>query len=403
MNTRKLTWLLPCMLLAFPAMAEESNVIKMLQDQVESLKQHVKTLENKQWKMQDSFARKPSTATPLRAQAATTAENTGNPSISVIGTFLGSSMHSSNGVHKDVFFPLSEGEFVFGAAVDAHTRLDVTATAADGGVAVEEGYITSQLPYGWRMRSGRKFIPIGRANGVHPHALVYADTPNGLVNLFGAEKLVGEGVFIDYPMYIGDSVQSLLLGVFQNNNDVVFDPLGNEHFAGMAHWTGMWDIDDATTLELGGTYIQGRNGATDSSKTRITGGHFALKNAQFDRSGWSFQGEWARSQAEQGSALPQTVTDGAYLLGEYDFNRNWMIFSRYDDSRMSGGLGRETALSVGTVWKLSEFQSLTIQYKHTHHALTQTAANLGISTGQNANEALLRWVVAIGPHRPHSY
>ncbi len=78
-------------------------------------------------------------------------------------------------------------------------RLDVTVTAANGGMAVEEGYLTSRFPAGYRLRAGRKFIPLGRANEVHPHALVYADVPNGLVNLFGAEKFVGEGVFVDHP------------------------------------------------------------------------------------------------------------------------------------------------------------------------------------------------------------
>jgi len=110
---------------------------------------------------------------PVAARAAvTTAENTGNPSISVIGTFAGSSMRGGNGVRKNSFLPLSEGEFVFGAAVDAHTRLDVTVTAAGGGMAVEEGYITANLPAGFRLRAGRKFIPLGRANAVHPQALV---------------------------------------------------------------------------------------------------------------------------------------------------------------------------------------------------------------------------------------
>jgi len=413
MKIRNLSWLLPCLLFAIPATATESNEIKALKAQINMLMQRVEALENKQQEGNTVLAEtvsKPTPALPMlsalapaRAVAAATAENTGNPSISVIGTFAGSSMHGGNGVHKNSFLPLSEGEFVFGADVDAHTRLDVTVTAANGAMAIEEGYITSGLPEGFRMRSGRKFIPLGRANEVHPHALVYADVPNGLVNLFGAEKLVGEGIFIDHPRYIGDSAHSLLFGVFQNANDVAFDPAGKNRFAGMAHWTGMWDINDITTLELGSTYIRGRNGIVGSSYTDVIGGHFALKNAQFNHSGWSLQGEWNRSQINKGVNFPRTLTDGAYLLGEYDFNRNWLTFSRYDFSRSHSVLGNESAYSAGLVWKLSEFQSLTLQYKHTRNALTQTAMKLGINTGQSANEAFFRWVVAIGPHRPHSY
>ncbi|MFQ5344923.1 MAG: hypothetical protein ACE5DZ_03065 [Mariprofundus sp.] len=417
MKARKLAWLLPCLLLAIPAHAAENDEIKALKSQIRLLMQRVEALEQKQRMLDSStvttkvtkqpstpalpVASTASTPSPAPMAAATTAENTGNPSISVIGTFTGSSLRGGNGVHKNSFLPLSEGEFVFGAAVDAHTRLDVTVTAANGGMAVEEGYLTARLPEGFRLRAGRKFIPLGRANEVHPHALVYADTPNGLVNLFGPEKLVGEGVFIDHPIYLGDSAHSLLFGFFQNANDVAFDPTGKNRFGGMARWTGMWDLDDTTTLELGGTYISGRNGIAGSSRSNILGAHLALKNSRFDHSGWSLQAEWNRNRINK--AIGHSITDGAYLLGEYDINRNWLAFARYDFSRISGGMGHEDAYSAGIGWKLSEFQSITLQYKHTRHTLAQTAANLGIGPGQKANEAFFRWVVAIGPHRPHSY
>ncbi len=165
----------------------------------------------------------------------------------------------------------------------------------------------------------------------------------------------------------------------------------------------MWDLNDTTTLELGGTYINGRNGIAAGSRTEILGGHFALKNSRFNHSGWVLQGKWNRSCINQGGNLACMLTEGAYLLGEYDFNRNWLAFARYDYSHMNGGIGNESAYSAGIGWKLNEFQSITLQYKHTRHALAQTAANLGILPGQNANEAFFRWGVAIGPHRPHSH
>jgi len=400
MKTLKLAWLMPCLLLmAVPIHAAENDEINILKAQIKLLMQHVEALESKQKiavdkevvsnnvMPQQSTATLPAASMPAPQTVATTAENTGNPSISVIGTFTGSSLQGGNGVHKSSFLPLSEGEFVFGAAVDAHTRLDVTVTAANGGMAVEEGYLTANLPDSIRLRVGRKFIPIGRANGIHPHALVYADVPNGLVNLFGTEKLAGEGVFADRPFYLGDSAHSLLLGFFQNANAVAFDPAGNNRFGGMARWTGMWDLNDATTLELGSTYINGRNGISGGSRSDILGGHFAFKNSQFDHSGWSLQGEWNRNRSNKGKGLAQSITDGAYLLGEYDVNRNWLGFARYDFSHLNGGVSHEAAYSAGIGWKLSEFQSITLQYKHTRNALAQIAANLGIGTGQSANEA----------------
>ena len=257
MKIRSSLWLLPWLLLASPAMAAESNEIKALKTQINLLMQRVKALESKQQSSTSSASvEAKNTSAP---SIATTAENTGNPSISVVGTFAGAAMHGGASNHSNSFLPLSEGEFVFGADVDAHTRLDITATAANGAMAIEEGYVTAYLPKGIRMRAGRKFIPLGRANTIHPHALVYADVPNGLVNLFGPEKLIGEGVFVDLPLYIGESAQSILFGFFQNANPVAFDPTGHNRFGGMTHWTGMWDMNDTSTLELGSTYVRARS------------------------------------------------------------------------------------------------------------------------------------------------
>lgn len=108
-----------------------------------------------------------------------TGENSGNPSISVIGNFTGQRIRGSGGVRSSSFLPLSEAEFIFGANIDPHARLDVTVTGADGGMAVEEGFITANLPWGLNLRAGRKFLPIGRVNEMHPHVLIYADRPNG--------------------------------------------------------------------------------------------------------------------------------------------------------------------------------------------------------------------------------
>ncbi len=391
MYARLMVWLLPGLLIAAPVgAAEQANEIETIKAQIRTLTQKVEELE----------AREKQVDSP--SDRATTAENTGNPSISVVGTFAGSAMRGGNATHSTSFLPLSEGEFIFGAEVDPHTRLDVAVTAANGGMAAEEAFLTSRLPGGFRLRAGRKFMPLGLSNEIHPHALVYADVPNGLVNLFGPEKFIGEGILVDHPLFIGDSAHQFTIGLFQNANVVAFDPTGANRYAGVAGWTGLWDVNDTTTLEIGSTFISGRNGLAGGGKTDILGGQIAMKNKEFDHSGWSLEGEWNRSRIGRGGGLARTVTNGAHLLGEYDFNRNWLVFSRYDFSR-STGFGPESAYSAGFAWKVSEFQSLTLQYKHTRNALAQTAGNLGIAAGARANELLFRWVVAIGPHRAHRY
>lgn len=335
-------------------------------------------------------------------------ENTGNPAISMIGNFTGNHIRGSDGSGSSSFLPLSETEIVFGANIDPHARLDVTITGAGGGMAVEEGFITSQLPNGLSAKSGRKFLPIGRVNGVHPHALVYADRPNGLVNVFGAEPWVGDGILLDKPFFAGDSIQMLTAGVFSTTNTVAFDPTGTAHYAGLVRWTGVWDTSDFSTLELGSTYAVGNNGiAATASQTKLLDAHLAWKHQDLNAFTVNIESEWVRKTQEQGVAKPKSVIDGSYVLLDVGINKNWRVFSRFDYSHQQAlaaqAAATETAISVGGVWQISEFQKMTLQYKNMRHVLDQSAALYGVAAGANANALLFRWVVVIGPHGAHAY
>jgi len=335
-------------------------------------------------------------------------ENSGNPSISVVGSFTGSRIRGNDGTRSSSFLPLSEAEFIFGARIDPHARLDVTVTAANGTMALEEGFITANLPWGVNMRAGRKFLPVGQVNEKHPHALIYADRPNGLVNMFGPEIFIGDGVLLDRPFFVGDSVQTVTAGYFSTQNDVAFDPTGASQYAGMARWTGLWDLSDSATVALGGDYVQGKNGiATTDAMTRIGGGHFALKYQDMSQLEFTLEGEWLRRWQQQGIGGTTAVNDGSYLLATAALNRNWQLFSRFDYSRQYNpatlGWLKESAISAGLAWKISEFQGITLQYKRTRSALAAVAGDLGVAVGSNANALYLRWVVAIGPHGAHPY
>jgi len=335
-------------------------------------------------------------------------ENSGNPSLSVIGSFTGQRIRGSGGVRSSSFLPLSEAEIIFGANIDPHARLDVTVTGANGTMAVEEGFITANLPWGINLRAGRKFLPVGMVNEKHPHALIYADRPNGLVNMFGPEIFIGDGVLLDRPFFVGDSVQTLTAGFFSTQNDVAFDPTGTSQYAGMARWGGLWDLNDAATLKLGADYLQGKNGIAGShSMTRIAGAHVALKYQGLSQAGFSLEGEWLRRWQQMGAGATTAVNDGSYLLVNAAVDRNWHLFSRFDYSRQYDQATpfrlTERAISAGLVWNISEFQGITLQYKHTRNALTAVAGDLGIAAGARVNAWYLRWVVAIGPHRAHPY
>ncbi len=335
-------------------------------------------------------------------------ENTGNPSISVVGSFTGERLRSGDGVGSSSFLPLSETEIIFGANIDPHARLDITMTGSDAGMAIEEGFITTTLPYGLNVKSGRKFLPIGRVNSVHPHALIYADRPNALVNILGPDVFIGEGVFVDRPFFVGDSMQAFTAGVFGAANAVAFNPSGEKHYAGLLRWTGVWDSSDFSTLELGSSFVRGNNAiSTSHSQTSLADIHLAWKYQNLSDFAVNIESEWMRNAQQGGVGVSEIITDGGYLLADIGLNRNWRTFARLDYSRLNGlagqALANEKALSAGVVWKVSEFQKLTLQYKTTRHALPEVAAAYGMKVGDQINAVLFRWVVAIGPHGAHAY
>lgn len=331
-------------------------------------------------------------------------ENTGNPSISVVGNFTADRTRGDQQAGSSSFFPLSEAEFIFAANIDPFSRLDITVTAGDEGMGVEEGYITSKIGQSFLLKSGLKFLPLGRVNEVHPHALVYADRPQALVNLFGPEIFTGDGLLIERPCFVGDSVQTLTASVFSTANDVAFNPSADSEYAGLMRWTGVWDTTDFSTIELGATYVSGKNGIAISSTTDITAAHAAWKYTALQQQSLNIEAEWLQSKQGQGAAQASLDTSGGYLLADWGLNRNWRLFGRYDHTMAKAqSADAERAIVAGVVWKISEFQNITAQYKTSRNNFDQTAQVFGVQVGDNTNQWLLRWVVAIGPHGAHAY
>ena len=411
-----------CLVATDNAQAGEQEDINLLKQQVLEMKAKIEALERRinaknepaeaAASVQARSERSEPKASGQQTSVAARGENSGNPAISVIGTFnahaVRGGVNAAGGrVNSREFLPLSEAEIIFGAEIDPHARLDITMSASPGTAGIEEGFITARLPRRINLLAGRKFLPFGLINEVHPHALIYADTPNGLTAVFGTDKFTGDGVLFDLPLFVGDSAHALHAGFFSTQNDVAFDTTGGSRFAGLGRWTSLWDIMEDSTLAMGASYVQGRNGAVDGSNTRLVSGHFALKNFNSDMSHWHISGEWDRRYRGDGLGLSDRETDGAYLLGQYGFNRHWRIFGRYDyvhEQNPSQAVGLSSqAWTGGLAWKLSEFQSLTLQYKYNQDAFGEIATQLGVAAGQSAHEAFFRWVVAIGPHPAHPY
>lgn len=64
---------------------------------------------------------------------------------------------------------------------------------------IEEAYLTfMELPFGLQGTIGRRLIPLGRTNPVHPHHWAYTASPLVLTNLFGEHSLNDDGLELSY-------------------------------------------------------------------------------------------------------------------------------------------------------------------------------------------------------------
>ena len=90
-----------------------NSEIEELKARMKAVQDRIQHLENENKSVDPSDLNRVTKSTRTKARTAT-GENSGNPSISMVGNFTGQRIHGSGGVHSSSFLPLSEAEFIFG-------------------------------------------------------------------------------------------------------------------------------------------------------------------------------------------------------------------------------------------------------------------------------------------------
>jgi hypothetical protein len=91
--------------------------------------------------------------------------------------------------------------------VSGHSLPTPFSCSADGEATVEEGFLTVQniglgnLPLSATV--GRRKVPFGRVNQLHPHSWPYIVQPYVLSNLVSGESLTGDGGYLSYLLPTG--------------------------------------------------------------------------------------------------------------------------------------------------------------------------------------------------------
>ncbi len=369
-----------------------------LQEQVDQLRRDIAILRQK-----TTPTREPNIVPPEnpgeRAALSRVPQNF-NPDISAIGDVLFHSGRNYDGRSENQF-EFRELELALGAAVDPYGRADFFVGIEGGEAEIEEGYFTfDTLPYDLKARAGKFYSAFGKANVFHTHAMPWVDRPVAIRNYFGEEGMSEPGAELSWLVpNPWEQYFELICDVQNSGNDLSFADGDSRHPMYVGHLKNFFDLNNASTLELGGSVATGENAATGGGhQTTLEGVDVTYKWRPAQQGLYqslTWMNELLLSQKEQGAA--GTVdSHGLYSSLEYQFSRRWSAFGRYDYSQLPDDEDSHVnAGSAGLTFAQSEFAFWRVQFTH--------AEGDGALAPSSRNELSLQLNFGIGPHRAHQY
>lgn len=386
-----------------------------MQRQMQKLVERIEQIEGDKSTESSKLAQTDPTPTKNAAQASaqpTTAKGVSsafNPAISVNGLFLGGSSSSPRttnrltGLDFHNGFNFQEAEFQFTADVDPYWKANfILGVNRAGEAELEEGYVTSeQLPYDLLPRNmglklGKFFAGFGKHNLLHAHQFSFIDPPLVNQSVFGDEGLREPGVGVSYLLPATWFSEITFQGLAGENSSLFrFEDEAKRRGSYLGRWKNFFDLTDTTTLEVGNSYVGGRNSASRHRLSQAVGLDLTLKwrPLQMARErGLIWQSEYIYFQRDQGKEAT-TRGGGLYSSLQYQFAQRWWIQGRYDLlGTPKFDDGRKHRWSTLLAFVPSEFSAIRLQHSYT----TQ-------ERGSPVNQLLLQFNFTIGSHPAHQY
>lgn len=318
-----------------------------------------------------------------------------NPAMAVIGNFLATA--GRNPVEDRPSLEMHETEISLQAIVDPYARADFFLSLSNGGIELEEGFITfTHLPADFLVKVGKFKAQFGKVNTLHAHVLPWADVPLPIVNLLGSEEGWNDaGVSVSrlFPLP-GDTFSELTLQLFRGESENLFQASSKNDLAYLGQYRIYRDIGDDHNVEVGATWGRGRNGIVGDSETTLENIHFVYRWRPLAGSRYRnfiLRSELIRSHREQENGKQNAL--GFFVGGDYRFAQRWWAGGRYEFSDHADDASRRDnggALTL-TFWP-SEFSQLRGELRRRRYA-----------AGITANEAFLQLQFAIGAHGAHPF
>ena len=183
----------------------------------------------------------------------------------------------------------------------------------------------------------------------------------------------------------------LVVAQILNGDTEIFASPEDEDLAYVGHLKSFWDLGEATTLELGGSWAAGNNAHAELSS--LAGVDLTVKWRPPRRSryrGLVWQSEYLF--ARQNHADETHEEGGFYSLLQYQFARRWWMQGRWDLVGLPKAEdARDWRASAVLAFVPSEFSGLRLQYSQLHEH------------DEVINQAYLQLNFTIGSHPAHRY
>jgi len=339
----------------------------------------------------------PPETTPAAPTAAAASANPTyfNPAMAVIGNFLARA--GRNPVEDSPSLEMHESEISFQAVVDPYARADFFVSLSNGGIELEEGFITfTHLPADFLVKIGKFKAQFGKVNTLHAHVLPWADVPLPIVNLLGGEEGwndAGVSVARLFPLP-GDTFSELTLQLFRGESENLFEAPRKNDVAYLGQYRVYRDIGDDHNVEVGATWGRGHNGITDDSETTLENIHLVYRWRPLGGTPYRtfiLRSELIRSRREQEDG--RQTARGFFVGGDYRFAQRWWAGARYEFSdHADDATQRDRGGAVTLTFWPSEFSQIRGELRQRKYA-----------GGIKANEGILQLQFSIGAHGAHPF
>jgi len=341
------------------------------------------------------------------AQTSSMFSNLANPAIGMNAVFSGQAAHN---LDQPYGLQFDEAEISLISVVDPYcTFVSNIVFVGDGTVDPEEVWVRSTNIPAIQLKLGKIRGTFGKHGLLHTHAFPFIQGPVIMENSIGGEGFKDAGMEVAWltplPWY-----SELTGGVYRaigadDEHPLDFGSTRHDNVPYLGHFKNQFDLNDATTMELGQSALSGRG--TDGDPHSAFGGDLTFRNVpprSSNRHGWILQGEYL----QKGSTVDGTYhreADGGYASFQYRLAQIWWMGVRGEQARDSftdfvvddaGNPipGKVNRVSANIAWVPSEFSFVRLEYSH---------AKSDVGIHPTDDRLMVQMSYTIGYHPAHAY